>query len=440
MTTTKMLSGMFFLLMLVAIPLAYADEHVETEASIEAELNQSAGVTPDSPFYGIDKALDSISLALTFDKAKRAEKSLAIAKERLLEVKAMIEENKADKAEDAEKEYEKALKDSEDAVDEIESTDNSAKARADIKAILKIRDETLSHSEKVALVKERILARMEGNMTTEQYARLNAIFDRIENKSLQVEAKLTERKEAAKIKYKVLSNMTDDDADTVEAELEADFEAKREARIQRHLEAVKERIANARERLETQNLTAEEKAELEAHLDAAEDAALEIEAALEAGDYDAAEAVAIRTRGLGNEIAEAARLLGGAMRNGTFLEAKETLRLRIEERREEHDDWLYEKLRMKFENSTARAEGLRDRLNLTVNGTGRLGLRSEVRTENRDGEVRERTRVEERTRSDGTVETRIKTETRVGGNSGRGSDDNQDEAEAESETEVEVRI
>jgi hypothetical protein len=440
MTTTKMLTGMFFLLMLVAIPLAYADEHLETEASIEAELNQSAGVTPDSPFYGIDKALDSISLALTFDHAARAEKSLAIAKERLLEVKAMIEENKADKAEDAEKEYEKALKDSEDAVEKIESTDNSAKARADIKAILKIRDETLSHSEKVALVKERILARMEGNMTTEQYAKLNAIFDRIENKSLQVEAKLAERKEAAKIKYKVLSNMTENDVARVEAELEADFETKREARIQRYLEAVKERIANAREKLETQNLTAEEKAELEAHLDAAEEAVLEIEAALAAGDYDAAEAVAIRTRGLGNEIAEAAKLLGGAKRNGTFLEAKETLRLRIEERREEHDDWLYEKLRMKFENSTARAEGLRDRLNLTVNGTGRLGLRSEIRTETRDGDVREKTRVEERTRSDGTVETRIRTETRVGDNSGRGSDDNQDETEAESETEVEVRI
>ena len=63
------LSIMLVLAMFAFSPFALAEE---TDAVVLAD----EGVTPDSPLYGLDKAMERISLALTFDKAKRSEKAL----------------------------------------------------------------------------------------------------------------------------------------------------------------------------------------------------------------------------------------------------------------------------------------------------------------------------------------------------------------------------
>lgn len=47
----------------------------------------SAGITPDSWLYGLDVAIDQITLLLNFDNGDKARKGLEIARERLLEVK-----------------------------------------------------------------------------------------------------------------------------------------------------------------------------------------------------------------------------------------------------------------------------------------------------------------------------------------------------------------
>lgn len=56
---------------------------------------EDAGITPDKPFlYGIDRALDAIRLALTFDNDARADVALEIAQERLEEAKEMALQDK----------------------------------------------------------------------------------------------------------------------------------------------------------------------------------------------------------------------------------------------------------------------------------------------------------------------------------------------------------
>ncbi|NOQ55545.1 MAG: hypothetical protein GQ477_01930, partial [Nanohaloarchaea archaeon] len=66
----------------VAVLNGIAEDSDEEDAS-------EAGITPDSPFYGLDVAMDNIGLMLTFNKAKKAEKKLKIANERLKEAKMM---------------------------------------------------------------------------------------------------------------------------------------------------------------------------------------------------------------------------------------------------------------------------------------------------------------------------------------------------------------
>lgn len=90
----KTMKAILISLMLLLIPMAFAHEE-------ELEL-ADPGTTPDSPVWGLDKAIEKIGVALTFNKGKKVEKRLANANERLAEVHAMIDANKADHAARAE--------------------------------------------------------------------------------------------------------------------------------------------------------------------------------------------------------------------------------------------------------------------------------------------------------------------------------------------------
>jgi len=76
------------LLMVLILPIVNAQQPTE-----------DPGITPDSFLWGLDKALDQLTLLLTFDKGEKAKKGIEIARERLLEVREMIEENKLEAAE-----------------------------------------------------------------------------------------------------------------------------------------------------------------------------------------------------------------------------------------------------------------------------------------------------------------------------------------------------
>ncbi len=61
----------------------------------EGVENVSAGITPDRPIlWGLERALERIQLALTFNKVKKAELRLKLAEERLAEMKLMAKKKK----------------------------------------------------------------------------------------------------------------------------------------------------------------------------------------------------------------------------------------------------------------------------------------------------------------------------------------------------------
>ena len=74
------------------------EETEEEVVELPEEVEEEAGITPDSPLYGLERAMERISLALTFGKSAKAKKGLAHARERLMEVQAMIAAKKLDKA------------------------------------------------------------------------------------------------------------------------------------------------------------------------------------------------------------------------------------------------------------------------------------------------------------------------------------------------------
>jgi len=91
---------------------------VPTIAIAQEEELPDAGTTPDSILYGLDKAFESISLALTFNKAAKAEKRLQMASERLSELKVMTDKGKPEYFDDLADEYDNNIR----AANEIATT------------------------------------------------------------------------------------------------------------------------------------------------------------------------------------------------------------------------------------------------------------------------------------------------------------------------------
>ncbi len=95
--------------------------------------------TPDHVFYGISVAIDKLSLALTSDRHAKASKGLAIAHERLLEIRAMREAGKLDKAQKSADNYAQTMDVVATAIEqspESETPEKSAEAIGETEAEL----------------------------------------------------------------------------------------------------------------------------------------------------------------------------------------------------------------------------------------------------------------------------------------------------------------
>lgn len=75
------------------------------------------GITPDSWLYGLDRAFERISLALTSDKAAKAEKRLQIASERIAELRVMVQRGKPEFIESLKQDYERELNETESEIE-----------------------------------------------------------------------------------------------------------------------------------------------------------------------------------------------------------------------------------------------------------------------------------------------------------------------------------
>lgn len=111
--------------------------------AVQAEGEEvPAGTTPDSIFYFIDKAIESLDLALTFNDEAKVEKLIAYAEERLAEAEEMTEEQKEEYIEELILEYLEML---EEASDEMMDLDEEAAEELETEL-----DEAITNSDELA--------------------------------------------------------------------------------------------------------------------------------------------------------------------------------------------------------------------------------------------------------------------------------------------------
>jgi hypothetical protein len=223
------------LLVFSVMPMIAAQESVVEP--VETEIID-AGVTPDSPFYGLERAMERLRLAFTRNKANRALYKIRMAEERLAEAEQMLEENNLEAAQEAEEAHDEIIEEAEQEAEEIETDTDEEVAEEALEDVEQIQLRLLSHSEKVALVHNRILERLRaGNASEEQLQHLSEVFARIQAKAQEIEQKIAEKRERVRTRYKVLSEKEEDEL----TEREQAFLERIEAAKQRR-EEVKERI------------------------------------------------------------------------------------------------------------------------------------------------------------------------------------------------------
>jgi len=332
-TNTSRISAVFMALVLALSFLAVSVSAQETDVSEEIEV-EDAGVTPDSPLHGLDRALDRINLALTFNKQKKAEKALRIAEERLSEAEEMAEEGKLDEAAEAEEEHNELVDEAEFAVEEIESNGDEETAKESLEEVLKVKHKIASHSEKVSLVKQRILERQAERMSPEQLAKLRAVFERIENKALETENKINQKKENVKTRLKVLTEKTDEEIDEVESEIEEEtgLDKEKKERTAREIKRAEKSLENLERKLKEQNVS---DAEIDDAIKKVREKIKEAKEDEQEGEYEEAEDVAEEVKEFGNEFSLIATSLREARESGNFEERLRELKEAAHNRRAE---------------------------------------------------------------------------------------------------------
>lgn len=185
----------FFLVSQTALAYQITGNSIETNnASI------SAGTTPDSFLYFLDVALDKINLALTFSPTEKAKKGLDIARERLMEIKKMMDEGKIEDSKIAQQKYLDALEVVQSSVKKIKR-DNSTEEMKDQIEIEKDLEEHKTEIEEV-MGELKVKIKIKGNISLKRQELRDSILESLKNKTGEVEIEIENEKEKTKTRMK----------------------------------------------------------------------------------------------------------------------------------------------------------------------------------------------------------------------------------------------
>ncbi len=240
--------ALVLILLISAIPSVLAEDNQEEVEAVEVE----AGVTPDSPLWGLERAQERIKLALTFNRAEKAKLRLQNAEERLAEVQVMIQEQKLEQAEKAERAHKKDLADLETDLEELQAEDTEVELEQAVEI------ESLINGHQVALenlrrkvdrsgvqeadtvvateaIEGREITAEERAIILEKQLKFQALLERFEQNAQRVATKAQEKTENAKTKM-LAKGASEVEIEEIETEVEDDLEAQGKIRKEERVE------------------------------------------------------------------------------------------------------------------------------------------------------------------------------------------------------------
>lgn len=249
----------------------------------EIPESETGGVGPDSPFlWGLDRAIERIQLLLTFNKAAKAKLGLAHARERLLEVRHMINAKRLEAAEKAKEEHIRCLARVRARLGEITAVD----PEEELEEQLEIENEIEEHENDIEKIEAEIEIKIKGNLTADQQEAVDALIEALKGKAAELGIEVEVKKGKTRARIKTVTGKTDEEIDDI---IEKAKERYAEARERRAEEAV-ERLERIVEKTEERVALLEEKGVnvtgLEEKLEIAKELLERAKELLEAEDYE----------------------------------------------------------------------------------------------------------------------------------------------------------
>lgn len=211
-------------------------EITPAEEGEEIPASETGGIGPDKPFlWGLDRALERISLLLTFNKAAKARLGLAHARERLLEVRQMINAKRMEAAEKAKEEHGKALGRVKAMLGGITAVD----PEDELKEKLELENEIEEHEDDIEKIETEIEIKIKGKLTAGQQEVVDNLVAAFKDKAAELGIEIEVEEGNTKTKIKAIKEKTDEEIKEIIAKAR-----------EKYAEATKRRAEKSIERLE----------------------------------------------------------------------------------------------------------------------------------------------------------------------------------------------
>ncbi len=302
----KLIFGIIFVLLLANVLAQDSGENTKSTEEIDV------GITPDSAFYGLENAFKKISLAFTFNKEARARKELAISKERLREVKLMIEQNKWDAAQKAKTRHEEISGRLKTRFEnEVGDDEEEIELQAEFESELDEQENEIQE------IETRVEIR--GDLNEEQKIKLMELIESLRSEGRDVRLKIDSREDRLKIKLK--------EKGLTETEIEERIEDRKETGMDNALRNRIEHVKREIEKSETY-LNNNNREELKKHLQLAREILDEADDAVEKKEFENAKELILKALRL------AVSVRGDFVISERLEDRKELIKERIDERKE----------------------------------------------------------------------------------------------------------
>jgi hypothetical protein len=235
-TTTVLLA----LLMVFAAPMALAEEvEVDGEAQIQAE----AGISPDSPLYGLETAIERFRLSFTRNPERRAQRALNLADERMAEFEEMASNGNMQAAEKARVRYEQYLETAAESSERIKSDESEEQAEEAIRSSANLRAKMQLRLDHLDQVYERIVEKRGENITEEQLGRLDEAYNKASEKAQAADLRVESKREQAKNRLRVIGDLTEEEAEARAENLSSQLQERIELRAERLVTRFENKLA-----------------------------------------------------------------------------------------------------------------------------------------------------------------------------------------------------
>ncbi|MBW2980552.1 hypothetical protein KY360_03990 [Candidatus Woesearchaeota archaeon] len=196
---------------LVTINVVSEEEPVELPENVVEE----AGITPDNPLWGLERAIEAINVALTPGKSAKAKKGLAHARERLMETQAMIAARKLGAAEEAQEAHDDLIDDVSGQIAGLGNGDIAEELADEIEL-----EEALNEHKTLVREVNNIRLKTKG-LTAGQQAQLNGLVSSMEGSTVRAQFSVRARKDKTKTKIKATQGLSDEELEALEAQVKA---------------------------------------------------------------------------------------------------------------------------------------------------------------------------------------------------------------------------